>query len=64
MDIGFDYLYTGHNIEMPDPEQISVMCAYFIPLQSKAKLNITAKSYLMVTQDFFWNTTNNGITEI
>lgn len=60
MDIGFDYLYTGRNIDMPDPEQINGTCANFIPLRSKLSLDMTAKDYLVATQDFFWNATDNG----
>jgi hypothetical protein len=67
-DIGLDYLYTGRNIEMPDPEGINGTCANFVPLRSKIRNNlVTIKDYLNETQDFFWAATDNGnvtLTEI
>ncbi|KAJ5415876.1 hypothetical protein N7465_004571 [Penicillium sp. CMV-2018d] len=54
--IAFDYLYTGRNVDLPDPQGINRTCANFLPIRSK--------KYLLQTQDDFWQHTKNNTIRI
>ena len=59
-DIGMDYLYTGRNIDMPNPQQINGICCTFVPLRARAKEGQSVKEYLGQTQSDFWSATENA----
>ncbi|KAL8820772.1 MAG: hypothetical protein Q9223_001088, partial [Gallowayella weberi] len=66
-DISFDYLYTGRNIPLPNPQTINGTCANFLPLRSKFTPSQTLTNYLAQTTSEFWTATENsnvGLTEI
>lgn len=60
-DIGMDYLYTGRNIDMPNPQQINGICCNFLPLRAQAKEGQSVKEYLVQTQSDFWSATENSV---
>ncbi|RDW70380.1 hypothetical protein BP5796_08777 [Coleophoma crateriformis] len=63
MDVGFDYLYTGRNIDLGnkgDPQLINGLCANFLPLRSHVDTSVSVKEYLAETQGRFWDATENG----
>lgn len=60
-DICFDYLLSGRNVELPNPQLINGTLANFLPFRSKLVGGDTSiKEYLKVTQDFFWAATEHG----
>ncbi|KAF7181185.1 hypothetical protein CNMCM7691_000314 [Aspergillus felis] len=66
-DVAFDYLYTGRNIDMPDPQTINGTCANFVPMRSKVDPSMPVSEFLRQTQDEFWQYTENstvGMDEI
>jgi amino acid adenylation domain-containing protein len=66
-DVAFDYLYTGRNIDLPDPQTINGTCANFLPLRSKVDPSMPISEFLRQTQDEFWQYTENstvGMDEI
>ena len=62
LDIEYDYLYTGRNIDLPDPQSINGPCANFLPLrvQLTGKEQLEVAEYLADTQAEFWMTTEHG----
>ena len=60
-DVGMDYLYTGRNIDMPNPQQINGICCNFLPLRAQAKEGQSVKEYLVQTQSDFWSATENSV---
>lgn len=63
-DIAFDYLYTGRNVELPDPQNINGTCANFLPMRSHVDRQTPVKDYLLQTQDDFWQYTENSTVSI
>ncbi|PKX91451.1 nonribosomal peptide synthase SidE [Aspergillus novofumigatus IBT 16806] len=66
-DVAFDYLYTGRNIDLPDPQTINGTCANFLPMRSKVDPSMPVSEFLRQTQDEFWQYTENstvGLDEI
>lgn len=66
-DVAFDYLYTGRNIDLPDPQTINGTCANFLPMRSKVDPSMPVSEFLRQTQDEFWQYTENstvGMDEI
>lgn len=66
-DVGMDYLYTGRNINMSNPQQINGVCCNFLPLRACAKEGQSVSEYLAQTQSDFWSATENatvGLDEI
>lgn len=66
-DVSFDYLYTGRNVNLPNPQDISGNCANFLPLRSQLSIDATIRAYLEQTNTAFWCATehsNVGLTEI
>lgn len=57
--VGMDYLYTGRNVPLPNPQDINGCTANFVPLQ--ADVSGTVGRYLEATQAEFWSTTENGV---
>ena len=60
-DVGMDYLYTGRNIDMPNPHQINGICCKFLRLRAQAKKGQSVKEYLVQTQSDFWSATENCV---
>lgn len=66
-DVAFDYLYTGRNIDLPDPQPINGTCANFLPMRSKVEPSMPVSEFLRQTQDEFWQHTEHstvGMDEI
>ncbi|KAF7596857.1 hypothetical protein BBP40_012457 [Aspergillus hancockii] len=59
-DVAFDYLYTGRNIDLPDPQTINGTCANFVPMRSNIDAQMRVQEYLLQTQDEFWQYTENS----
>ncbi|KAJ6116028.1 hypothetical protein N7523_006445 [Penicillium sp. IBT 18751x] len=62
--IAFDYLYTGRNVDLPDPQGINGTCANFLPMRSEVDAQIPVQKYLLRTQDEFWQYTENNTVGI
>lgn len=60
LDVSFDYLYTGRNVELPDPQSINGTCANFLPLRSRIEPEQPLSRYLAQTSMAFWKATENG----
>ena len=59
-DVSFDYLYTGRNVDLANPQSINGTCANFLPLRSHVNLERPVKEYLSDTNMSFWKATENG----
>ena len=59
-DICFDYLLSGRNVELPNPQLINGTLANFLPFRSKFTDDTSIMEYLKATQDFFWAATEHG----
>ncbi|CRL24052.1 AMP-dependent synthetase/ligase [Penicillium camemberti] len=62
--IAFDYLYTGRNVDLPDPQGINGTCANFLPMRSEVDTQTPVQEYLLRTQDDFWQYTENNTVGI
>lgn len=63
-DVAFDYLYTGRNVDLPDPQNINGTCANFLPMRSQVDIQMVVKDFLLRTQDDFWQYTENSTVSI
>ena len=63
-DVAFDYLYTGRNIDLPNPQSINGTCANFLPLRSRIAKSCAVGEYLSDTSSAFWAATENGVIPI
>lgn len=59
-DVAFDYLTTGRNVDLADPQSINGACANFLPMRYKVDGDMTASELLERTSDEFWQYTENG----
>ncbi|KAI3319605.1 hypothetical protein HD806DRAFT_538954 [Xylariaceae sp. AK1471] len=61
LDVSYDYLYTGRNLDIPglDPQEINGCTANFLPIRSV--LEGSVGDYLRRTQAEFWEATGHGI---
>lgn len=59
-DVSFDYLNTGRNVDLPNPQSIYGTCANFLPLRSHLDLQQSVKEHLLGTNTIFWDATENG----
>lgn len=59
-NVAFDYLYTGRNVDMPDPQSINGTCANFLPLRACIAPGQLLNEFLKQTQDEFWEYTENS----
>ena len=59
-DVAFDYLYTGRNIDLADPQTINGTCANFLPMRSGVDPSMPVSEFLRQTQDEFWQYTENS----
>ncbi|KAK7742006.1 NRPS [Cytospora paraplurivora] len=62
-DVSYDYLLTGRNVEMDDPQLINGTCANFLPFRSRWSdgETTTVAALLRDTQRGFWQMTENGL---
>jgi len=60
-DVSFDYLYTGRNIDLRNPQSINGTCANFLPMRAQVNSNHSTKDYLSATQTAFWQATDNSV---
>ena len=57
----FDYLLTGRNIDLPDPQRINGNCANFLPFRMTLHPSAAGLAeYLNRTQTLFWEATEHG----
>lgn len=59
-DVGFDYLLTGRNVELPEPQTINATVANFLPVRATIDQDETLTDFLGRTQDDFWTVTDHG----
>ncbi|KAL2201513.1 hypothetical protein P885DRAFT_27215 [Corynascus similis CBS 632.67] len=62
VDVTYDYLLTGRNVDLDDPQLINGTCANFLPFRSPTAGAATApiQKLLRDTQSAFWAMTENG----
>ncbi|KAH6658496.1 hypothetical protein BKA67DRAFT_591458 [Truncatella angustata] len=64
-DITYDYLLTGRNVDMDDPQLINGTCANFLPFRSRFDRSTTEMNTLLrETQNGFWQMTENGLVSL
>ncbi|KAF2490825.1 acetyl-CoA synthetase-like protein, partial [Lophium mytilinum] len=56
----FDYLVSGRNVALPDPQNINGTLANFLPVVATIDHSTTLKNFLELTQDEFWSMTEYG----
>ncbi len=62
-DVAFDYLLSGRNVELPNPQLINGNLANIHPLRSRLPSTAdqtTLATYLEETQKLFWDVTEQG----
>ncbi|KAJ3541872.1 hypothetical protein NM208_g4404 [Fusarium decemcellulare] len=60
-DIRFDYLLSGRNVALPDPQSINGTLANFLPFRTRIGPKEQVKNFLSSLQDDFWASTENGL---
>ena len=60
LDVSYDYLYTGRNVALPDPQSINGTCANFLPFRTQLTQATTARDFVGATQAQFWAATEKG----
>ncbi|KAI1075121.1 hypothetical protein F5B20DRAFT_595274 [Whalleya microplaca] len=61
-DVVYDYLLTGRNVDLDEPQHINGTCANFLPFRSRfSDSGTTVAALLRDTQSLFWQTTENGM---
>ncbi|RGP81351.1 non-ribosomal peptide synthetase [Fusarium longipes] len=60
-DIHFDYLLSGRNVALPDPQSINGTLANFLPFRGTINRDEPMKKFLSTLQDDFWAVTENGL---
>ena len=69
-DVSFDYLLSGRNVELPNPQLINGNLANILPFRSqlaredKDDATSNLQGYLEETQRVFWEVTENGNVDI
>ena len=64
LDIVYDNLITGRNVELPNPGSINGACANFLPFRSSLDLEGSIQALLQDTQTRFWHTAGNGMVSL
>ncbi|KAK2762401.1 nonribosomal peptide synthase [Colletotrichum kahawae] len=59
-DVAFDYLLTGRNVDLPDPQTINGTTANFLPMRIDIDSEEGLASFMRRTQDDFWAMTDHG----
>ncbi|PYI05173.1 acetyl-CoA synthetase-like protein [Aspergillus sclerotiicarbonarius CBS 121057] len=62
--VAFDYLNTGRNVDLPDPQNINGTCANFLPMRSQVDPDLPLVDFLRQTQDEFWQYTENSTVAV
>ncbi|GKT45446.1 nonribosomal peptide synthase sidE [Colletotrichum spaethianum] len=60
-DVRFDYLLSGRNVALPDPQSINGTLANFLPFRTHIHRNQPVHRFLLDLQDDFWAVTENGL---
>ncbi|KAJ3943183.1 uncharacterized protein N0V96_007418 [Colletotrichum fioriniae] len=60
-DICFDYLLSGRNVALPDPQSINGTLANFLPFRTPVVPKELVHDFLAKLQDDFWDVTENGL---
>lgn len=60
-DVRFDYLLSGRNVALPDPQSINGTLANFLPFRTALEPKESVTSFLSRLQDDFWAVTENGL---
>ncbi|KAH7370850.1 hypothetical protein BKA65DRAFT_386635 [Rhexocercosporidium sp. MPI-PUGE-AT-0058] len=60
-NVAFDYLLSGRNVALPNPQSINGNLANILPFRSNIVSNMTIQQYLEETQSLFWEITENGM---
>ncbi|KAK8095673.1 non-ribosomal peptide synthetase [Apiospora kogelbergensis] len=64
-DVTYDYLLTGRNVDMDDPQLINGTCANFLPFRARFDGRKTPLPQLLKnTQNGFWEMTENGLVSL
>ncbi|KAF4547717.1 AMP-binding enzyme 2 [Elsinoe fawcettii] len=63
-DVLYDYLLTGRNVDMDNPQMINGTCANFLPFRMVVDNNMTVTELLRKTQSLFWKITENGLVSL
>lgn len=64
-DVTYDYLLTGRNVDMDEPQLINGTCANFLPFRARWDRDATPVADLLRdTQDGFWRVTDNGLVSL
>lgn len=56
----YDYLLTGRNVDLPNPQSINGVCANFLPFYLPVTSDQPLPDYFANIQDFFWQATKYG----
>ncbi|KAL7786731.1 hypothetical protein V8C37DRAFT_419449 [Trichoderma ceciliae] len=59
-DISFDYLLSGRNVALPDPQNINGTLANFLPVRTLIDPVKPLQEFLRLVQDDFWDMTEHG----
>ncbi|OHF00460.1 hypothetical protein CORC01_04210 [Colletotrichum orchidophilum] len=60
-DVRFDYLLSGRNVALPDPQSINGTLANFLPFRTPVDSKESVRDFLAKLQDDFWDVTENGL---
>ena len=60
MAASYDYLLTGRNLDLPNPQAINTNCANFVPLVVNVDIESSIEDFATLTQDTFWEATGHG----
>ncbi|EDN03978.1 predicted protein [Histoplasma mississippiense (nom. inval.)] len=61
LDVTYDNLLTGRNVNLDNPQLINGNCANFLPFRTRFQDTKTLRTLLHDTQVLFWETTENGM---
>ncbi|KAF9782568.1 hypothetical protein IL306_011027 [Fusarium sp. DS 682] len=60
-NVGFDYLLSGRNVALPDPQSINGTLANFLPIWTGLNSTELVSDLLERLQEDFWAVTENGL---
>ncbi|KKZ65561.1 hypothetical protein EMCG_08634 [[Emmonsia] crescens] len=61
LDVTYDNLLTGRNVNLDNPQLINGNCANFLPFRTRFQTEKSLRNLLHDTQMLFWETTENGM---
>lgn len=59
-EASYDYLLTGRNFALPEPQNVNGNCANFLPFLMRIDPDASIRSYFSSTQAMFWEATEHG----